>query len=71
MRTMMVPQTAEEMVAALKASIEREQAKRGALSLPAALALANGVASAERLCGKSELDAKLAALDALIAQVSR
>lgn len=45
------PQTAEQMIEALKASIER----------------ANRVALAERLAGADPFTAKLAALDALIA----
>ena len=58
------PQNAEDMVAALKASIAAVEAKK-------AIELANRVALAHRIGGASPFAAKLAALDALIAQVSR
>jgi hypothetical protein len=48
------------MIEALKASIAANEAKK-------AVELANGVALAERLVGGTTFDAKLAALDALIA----
>lgn len=102
----MTPQTEEQMVAALKASIAAaKRAKREEFSCPCcgtptdssycgpcdkvgcgerdvsapdiclvdaavAVAKANRVAVAELLAGKSKTDARLAALDALIANVS-
>lgn len=61
------PKMAEEMIEALKASIAATKTK----AATEAINFGNRVALAHRIGGASPFDAKLAALDALIAQVSR